>query len=79
MATQSLVLDVLATSGKVQTNETRKTNNNSMKTNMEPENNPLEKEKHLYKPPICGFHVCFRGCNSMNAIHLWYILALNNW
>ncbi len=28
------------------------------KTNMEPENTPLEKEKHLQ---ILGFHVSFRG------------------
>ena len=32
------------------------------KLNMEPENGPLEKEKHRPKPPIFGFHVNFWGC-----------------
>ena len=31
---------------------------------LEHENTPLEKEKHRPKPPIFGFHVCFRGCNQ---------------
>ena len=32
---------------------------------LEPENTLLEKEKHLYTPPILGFHVDFRGCTQI--------------
>ena len=28
---------------------------------MEPKNAPERKRKHIYKPPIFGFHVSFRG------------------
>ncbi len=35
-----------------------------LKTNMEPEDTPMEKEKHRPKPPFVGFHVGFRGCNT---------------
>ena len=34
--------------------------NTPVKTNMEPENNLIEKEDHLQNPPIFGFHVSFR-------------------
>ena len=33
------------------------------KTNMEPENHPFEKEKHLNQTFILGFHANFRGCS----------------
>ena len=33
------------------------------KTNMEPENT-LWKRRNIYKPPIFGFHVNFRGCTT---------------
>ncbi len=29
---------------------------------------PPWKRKHIYKPPIFGFHVCFRGCNDQQAM-----------
>ena len=32
------------------------------KTSMAPENTPLEKEKHLQRKKLLGFHVNFRGC-----------------
>ena len=34
---------------------------NSPKTNMEPENTPLEKEKHRPKPPVFGFKMLVCG------------------
>ena len=33
------------------------------KTNMEPENHPFGKEKHLLNHHFSGFHVNFQGCN----------------
>ena len=36
------------------------------KTNMEPENGPLEKDPNIYKPLISGLHVGFRGCKLSN-------------
>ena len=38
------------------------------KTNMEPENTPLEKEKHLLKHQFLGFHVSFRGCKYISPM-----------
>ena len=37
------------------------------KIKMEPENDPIEKEIHLPKPPMFGSHVNFQGCTSNQA------------
>ena len=39
----------------------------TLQTNMEPENTPLEKQKHPQTTNF-GFHVSFRGCNEYAMI-----------
>ncbi len=44
--------------------------NTPLKTNMKPEDIPLEKEQHLQTTIFLGFHVCFRGYISTGDFFL---------
>ena len=45
---------------------------------MEPLKSPERKRKHIYKPPIFGFHVSFQGCKgSFIEISDYYFPSVN--